>query len=168
MEEQINKLAEMRDELVGAMIGLAKSCQNNPKTENTDSVIIEGLFLSARNTDSNQETLQAMIDKVNKEKDIIVPNCKHCQSPCGNTSNYDMNEIWNAPEDIRSAKSKLLVISQELAKYAYQAMEQGYENEEVNYFFHKALCMLGYDLEEEHLLPVIKEAQEYLEQCEVE
>ena len=41
--------AKLQDELTGALIGLAKSCGNNPKTENTDRIIIEGLFTTITN-----------------------------------------------------------------------------------------------------------------------
>lgn len=37
-------VAKAQDELTGALIGLAKTCGNNPKTADTDRVIIEGLF----------------------------------------------------------------------------------------------------------------------------
>ena len=37
-------VAKAQDELTGALIGLAKPCGNNPKTADTDRVIIEGLF----------------------------------------------------------------------------------------------------------------------------
>ena len=32
--------AALQDELTGAVIGLAKSCENNPKTPDTDRIII--------------------------------------------------------------------------------------------------------------------------------
>ena len=41
--------ARLQDELTGALIGLARACGNNPKTENTDRVIIEGLFTCVTN-----------------------------------------------------------------------------------------------------------------------
>ena len=36
--------ANLQDQLTGSLIGLAKACGNNQKTENTDRIIIEGLF----------------------------------------------------------------------------------------------------------------------------
>ena len=83
-------VAALQDELTGALIGLAKACGNNPKTENTDRIIIEGLFTTVTNVNFNTETLTAMIQAVNEEKATVVPNCSSCMSPCGNTSNYDM------------------------------------------------------------------------------
>ena len=72
--------AKLQDELTGALIGLAKSCGNNPKTENTDRIIIEGLFTTITNVNFNDETLKEMIAKVKAEKNKIVPDCSASES----------------------------------------------------------------------------------------
>lgn len=159
-------VAALQDELTGALIGLAKACGNNPKTENTDRIIIEGLFTTVTNVNFNAETLTAMIQAVNEEKTKVVPNCSSCMSPCGNTSNYDMKNLWNEPdEDIRSLKSLILFGIRGMAAYAYHAMVLGYTDETVNSFFYKALSFISYDLEMEHLLPVVLEVGEVNLKC---
>ena len=152
--------AKLQDELTGALIGLAKSCGNNPKTENTDRMIIEGLFTTITNVNFNDETLKEMIEKVKAEKNKIVPDCSVCQNPCGNTDDYDMNSLWNDNEDIRSLKSLILFGIRGMAAYAYHAMVLGYTSEEVNSFFYRALSVIGYDMDMELLLPVVLEVGE--------
>ena len=68
--------ANLQDQLTGALIGLAKACGNNQKTENTDRIIIEGLFTTVTNVNFNDNTLEEMIEKVHQEKDRIVPGCE--------------------------------------------------------------------------------------------
>lgn len=157
--------AKLQDELTGALIGLARACGNNPKTENTDRIIIEGLFTTITNVNFNQKTLNDMIMKVKEEKNRIVPNSHACSAPCGNTDDYDMNLIWNAHEDIRSLKSLILFGIRGMAAYAYHAMVLGYEDEKVNEFFYKALCIISYDMGMEELLPVVLEVGEVNLQC---
>lgn len=157
--------AKLQDELTGALIGLARACGNNPKTENTDHIIIEGLFTTITNVNFNQRTLNDMITKVKEEKNRIVPDCRVCSDPCGATDDYDMNLIWNDNEDIRSLKSLILFGIRGMAAYAYHAMVLGYEDEEVNKFFHKALCIISYDMGMEELLPVVLEVGEVNLQC---
>ena len=65
--------AKLQDELTGALIGLVKTCGSSTKTENTDRIIIEGLFTTITNVNFNNQTLQDMIDKVHNEKNIISP-----------------------------------------------------------------------------------------------
>ena len=149
--------AKLQDELTGALIALARACSNNPKTQQTDRLILEGLFTTVTNVNFNDETLQEMIDRIEEEKRRIVPGCASCGSPCGNTDRFNMSRIWNAEEDIRSLKSLILFGIRGMAAYAYHAMVLGYENAEVNEFMIKALSMLGEDWGMEELLPVVME-----------
>ena len=149
--------AKLQDELTGALIGLARACSNNPKTEDTDRLILEGLFTTVTNVSFNDETLTQLIERVHAEKGRIVPGCAFCTSRCGNTDDYDMNRLWNAQEDIRSLKSLILFGIRGMAAYAYHAMVLGYTSEEVNSFFYKALFVLAEDWGMEELLLVVME-----------
>ena len=155
-----SNIAALQDELTGALIGLARTCESNPKTSNTDRIIIEGLFTTITNVNFNDETLLQMIDNVNAEKARIAPGCGVCANPCGNTDNYDMARIWNADEDIRSLKSLILFGIRGMAAYAYHAMMLGHTADSVNQFFYKALACISYDLSMEQLLPIVMETGE--------
>ena len=50
----------LHNELLGAVIGLARTCANNPKTDDTDRLIFTALRVSA-NKSANEQTLAAMI-----------------------------------------------------------------------------------------------------------
>lgn len=149
--------AKLQDELTGALIGLARACTNNEKTEQTDRLILEGLFTTLTNVNFNNETVQELIDRVNREKARVVPGCVSCASHCGNTENYDLENIWNADEDIRSLKSLILFGIRGVAAYAYHAAVLGVSNEEVNAFFYKALFALAEDWGMDKLLPIVME-----------
>ena len=149
--------AHLQDELTGALIGLARACANNPKTEQTDRLILEGLFTTLTNVNFDDETIRALIDRVNEEKARIVPVCVDCMSRCGNTDNYDLEHLWTANEDVRSLKSFILFGLRGMAAYAYHAMVLGYTDETVNAFFYKALYVLAEDWGMEELLPIVLE-----------
>lgn len=149
--------AKLQDALTGALIGLARACSNNPGTDKTDSLILEGLFTTITNVNFNDETLRSLIGRVRAEKAAIVPGCAGCASPCGNTDDYDMDRLWNAQEDIHSLKSLLLFGIRGMAAYAYHAEVLGYRSGEVNAFFYKALSVLAEDWGMEELLPVVME-----------
>ena len=157
--------AKLQDELTGALIGLARSCENHMPDEHTTELIIEGLFTTLTNVNFNDDTLKEMISRVHEEKNRLVPGCAACAARCGNTDDYDMRGIWEAEEDIRSLKSLILFGIRGLAAYAYHAMVLGYENEEVNNFFYKALCVISYDYDMASLLPVVLEVGEVNLKC---
>lgn len=151
------RTAGLQDELTGALIGLARTCASDPKTENTDRLILEGLFATVTNVNFDDEAIERLIDKVRAEKEQIAPGCAVCEAKCGNTDEYDMKRIWEAQEDIRSLKSLILFGIRGMAAYAYHAMVLGYVDEEVNTFFYKALSILAEDWGMEELLPVVME-----------
>lgn len=157
--------AKLQDELTGALIGLARACAANPKTEDTNRLILEGLFTTVTNVNFNDETLVELIKRVREEKDRIAPGCAGCQSKCGNTDDYEMSRIWEAEEDIRSLKSLILFGIRGMAAYAYHAMVLGYTSERVNEFFYKALYVLAEDWGMEDLLLVVMEVGEVNLEC---
>ena len=69
--------ARLQDELTGALIGIARASEGNEHliNENTDRIIIEGLFSTITNVNFNDETLKILIDKVHAEKNRMVPKC---------------------------------------------------------------------------------------------
>ena len=113
-----------------------------------------------------QEQWECVVSqKVHLEKNAIAPNCNACAMPCGSTEDYDMNLLWNEDEDIRSLKSLILFGIRGMAAYAYHAMVLGYEDEDVNGFFYKALSVITYDMEIGQLLPVALEVGEKNLKC---
>ena len=151
------RTANLQDELTGALIGLAKVCENNLYTKETTEIIMEGLFTTITNVNFHDEVLEKMIQKVHEEKRRIVPDGSSCAFRCGNISDYNMKELWEANEDIRSLKSLILFGIRGMAAYAYHAWVLGYSDEEVNQFFYRALSIIGNEREQEELLPIVLE-----------
>ena len=96
-----------RDTLLGALVGLARSTVNEPKTEDTDRILAAGLRLAA-DPEAAESALLRMTDIVEAEKHRVAPNCAACAMPCGNTSNYDPARLWGAPAEICALKVRLL------------------------------------------------------------
>ncbi|MBQ8186543.1 MAG: hydroxylamine reductase [Clostridia bacterium] len=152
--------ARLQDELTGALIGLARATFGNEHlvNEGTHRLVMEGLFTTVTNVNFNNETITDLIEKTAAEKKRIVPDCAVCMSSCGRTENYDMQNLWNADEDIRSLKSLILFGIRGVAAYAYHAAVLGYTDEAISGFFYKALFAVGEDSwGMEELLPVVME-----------
>lgn len=102
--------AELQDKLTGALIGLARATESNENlvNENTDRLVLKGLFTTITNVNFNNEAITALIERVEAEKERFVSKYPRCSSACGRNDNYNMNDLWNAQEDIRSLKSLIL------------------------------------------------------------
>ncbi len=148
------------DELTGAIIGLAKACKMNIRQAAVTRLLMEGLVTTITDAGFDNQALADMIEKVRMEKNRIAPGCAVCKSVCGNTSDYDIKNIWSADEDIRSLKSLILFGIRGIAVYARHGMAKGYEDEKINEFFYKALSIISYDLTMEDLVSVAAETAE--------
>lgn len=139
--------AKLQDALTGALIGLARTCQHAAPTDQTYRLLIEGLFTTVTNVNFDAATIQAMVDAVHTEKARLG----------GTDSDYDVQQIWNANEDIRSLKSLILFGMRGMAAYAYHALMLGKTDAAVQSFFIKGLTALGEDSDTDTLLPLVLE-----------
>lgn len=149
--------ANLQDDLTGALVGLAKAAGNAGRSETTDRLMLEGLFTCITNVNFDEESLRGMVNEVNRVKESIAPGCAACISPCGNTDNMNMGELWSSNEDIRSLKTLLLLGLRGMAAYAYHAHALGYHDDEVTAWFYKGLTAVGSDLDTETLTGLLME-----------
>ena len=134
--------------VIGALIGLAGACNSNPKTKNTDNIIIQALA----NKNYDVVHLEALLQEIHVEKLHISPDCATCPMPCGNTSDYDMDLILKEDNENNSIKQRIILNLQALAgKYYLDGKNMDPQ------IFYKALVYLGFDLETQTLLDLENE-----------
>lgn len=150
---------ELRKELLGALIALAKTSNNNPKTENTDRVLIEGL-VAVKMDSFSEDLLKKKLDMARQEKHVISPNCSSCASPCGNTSEYDV-ELWKKEDEIcRAIKRQMIEELLEAAQDVYQGMMLKKDMSTGMDIFYKVLEIVTYEFEAQELREVQRELKE--------
>lgn len=133
-----------RDSIICALIGLAGAVSNNGKTTETDRIVRDALLA---------EDSQAAVDTIHREKFTISPNCATCESPCGNTSDYDLEKYRNTPKELMEVKNEVVNGLVEIAE-ATRSDGDSVELPEVAY---KAIAYLGYNLEETSYRKVLEE-----------
>ena len=124
---------EIRQKLTGAVIGLARTCENNEKTENTNRVFLEALTV-AGDWSASIFDMSEMLEKVRNEKYTVSPGCVTCAAPCGNTDDYDMENLWKESEEIGAFKNTILMVICQTAAKLYHA-DQTEESETVKLLF---------------------------------
>lgn len=147
------------DRIISALIGLVGACNNNPKTTDTDNLVIKALAFPLICPEYDDGTLQKMIDNIYSEKNSVAPGCAMCTAPCGNTSDYDMRRIYEADDETRKVKLQILEKIQELAYYAYRDRQSGIPSNIDNVFFYKSLSYVSYDMDVTDLLGLLEEAE---------
>lgn len=142
---KIAEVAGLEDQLTGALIALAQAGEPAAFTDEARMLAIESLFATVTNVDFSAASVQGLIDRVHA-----------VAAGMGSTvEDYDMAEIWNADEDIRSLKSLVLFGIRGMAAYAEHARVLGYADDQVDAFFFEALAALAQPGSMDELLPLV-------------
>lgn len=145
------------DRIISVLIGLVGACGSNPKTANTDNLVIKALAFPLLSPEGDYEQL---VEEIYAEKNAVSPGCAHCAMPCGNTSDYDMDRLYHAQPEIKDAKLRVLQELQALAARIWRGGEREKCMESDREFFYKALAYVSYDMKEEDFLALLDEARE--------
>ncbi len=138
--------ANLQDALTGAMVGLAQVAEGKALAPSRTKAVLEGLFTTVTNVDFDSARVQQYIDTVHAETKVLG----------GAVADYNMQNLWDENEDIRSLKSLLLFGLRGMAAYAFHALVLGYTSEEVDEFLFKGLRAVGdSSASMESLLPLV-------------
>lgn len=172
MAEKKDVTVRLQNELTGALIGLARAIDDPAvASAETWTVMTEGLLATApeahlddtaTSTDlhSDDAAIEALISKVRAEKERLAPGCSQCMAPCGRTADYDMQALWNAEEEVRTLKLRILADLREIAAHIAHAPAQQDEETDVYPLLYEALFKIGYDESVEALLPTVRKVEE--------
>ena len=139
--------ARLQDQLVGAMIGLARAAEGvECPGDRVYRTVIEGLFTTLTNVSFDDDAIRAQIEKTHREKErLLAAPVKKSAGPrekaagesgaaasVQDTDDYNLGLLWDMDPDIRSLKSLILFGLKGMAAYAYHALMLGASDETVN------------------------------------
>lgn len=158
---------DLRNQLLGSLIGLVRAADNNEELilAATNHLILETMSATADCSSVLDAQLLNLQTRIIAEKQRIVPDCFHCASPCGRTDDYDMKLIWEA-DDKKAAAVKVQIL-EKLQRFAASVVNHTFDaklTEDQIKCLYKALYLLGVDLEEEYLIPILKEVKNLFNQ----
>ena len=148
--------AKAQDELIGALIGLAKAAEYGTPTDSTDRLVLKGLFTTITNVSFNTHTVKELTAEVKDEKRRIYKS---------HVDDYELSRLWDAVDDIRSLKSLILFGIKGMAAYAYHALALGKTDSEVNSFFYTALRAIESENDPDKLLRLVLKTGEVNFKC---
>ena len=169
--------ARLQDQLVGAMIGLARAAEGvECPGDRVYRTVIEGLFTTLTNVSFDDDAIRAQIEKTHREKERLLAapvkksagprekaagesgaaeNAACAAASVQDTDDYNLGLLWDMDPDIRSLKSLILFGLKGMAAYAYHALMLGASDETVNQFFLMGLREIAKDGTVESLLPTV-------------
>lgn len=139
--------SNFQDELTGVLIGLANSVDPANVSKETVKLIYDALFATITNVDFDSDHVKSITKHVLAAK-TMSPNAK---------PDYDMAQLWENSEDIRSLKTLILLGIRGVAAYASHAMALGYTDADMDARIIKQLQTISKDLTVEQLIPEVME-----------
>ena len=136
--------AGLQDVLIGELASLA-AC--DARTPEIDELVENALFSTLTNVNFDDLSLSALVEKVRKAR-----------VQAGGAEAYDLAQLWQAQEDVRSLKSLLLFGMKGIAAYASHARALGRVSDEVTGFLYRGLALIASDAAKEELLASVMEA----------
>ena len=122
--------ARLQDQLVGAMIGLARAAEGvECPGDRVYRTVIEGLFTTLTNVSFDDDAIRAQIEKTHREKERLLAapvkksagprekaagesgaaeNAACAAASVQDTDDYNLGLLWDMDPDIRSLKSLIL------------------------------------------------------------
>ena len=140
--------ADIQDKIIASLIDFADSVPPEKINSETDKLVMKSLFSTITNVNFNNDSLNIILNEIEREK---------IKTDSKNSSPYDMENLWNENEDIRSLKSLILFGIKGMAAYAYHALILGKTDKEVNSFLYKALSSIKKENDLNKLLELVLE-----------
>ena len=160
MAEKNDVTVRLQNELTGALIGLARAIDDPAvASAETWTIMTEGLMATAPDACLSDAALETLIQNVRAEKARLAPGCSQCMAPCGRTADYDMQALWNAEEEVRTLKLRIVADLREIAAHIAHAPAQQDEETDVYPLLSEALFKIGYDESTEALMTTVRKVE---------
>ncbi|NLC62962.1 MAG: hydroxylamine reductase [Thermoanaerobacterales bacterium] len=140
------EVANKQDELMCALIGLARASYGKSPGKNADELMMQSLFATVTNVNFDEDRIDEMIRLVNSETDKL-----------GGAKEMPVENLWQGDPDIVSLRSTLLLGLRGMAAYAWHAYILGKTDEQVNSWFYKGMRTIGEEHSIEEWLDLLME-----------
>jgi len=140
------EVAHKQDQLVAALIGLARAAKGKSPGVKADVLVMEALFATLTNVDFDPVRIDEYRDAVAKEK-----------AKLGGADDYDPAALYHGETDTTSLRAALIFGLKGMAAYALHAHVLGKDNLEVSGWFYKGLQAVGEEHSVEEWLSLIME-----------
>ena len=140
------EVARKHDELVCALIGLARAAEGKTPGKEVDELMMQGLFATLTNVNFNSDRIDEFKIRVEAAKNKL-----------GGAEDFDPDILFHGDTDILSLRSTLLFGLRGMAAYAWHAHILGKDDAEVTAWFYKGMRAVGEDHSVDEWLSLIME-----------
>jgi hydroxylamine reductase len=128
-------VADLQDELTGALIDLARAAEGKQPNRQTDELMMQSLFATLTNVNFDTVRIKELKEQLEREKVKF-----------SDTEAFNVGSLFSGDVDMVSLRSTLLFGIRGMAAYAWHAHILGKDDEEVTAWLYKGMRSIG----EEH------------------
>lgn len=140
------EVARKHDELICALIGLARAAEGKTPGIKADELMMQGLFATLTNVNFDPARIEDLKRQVDAEKIKL-----------GGAKDFDPDVLFHGDTDVVSLRSTLLFGLRGMAAYAWHAHILGKDDKEVSGWFYKGMRAIGQDHSVDEWLSLIME-----------
>ncbi len=140
------EVANKQDELMCALVGLARAASNKAPRRETDEIMLKALFATVTNVSFDGNRIDELREEAKREKEFL-----------GGAEDLEADKLWNGDQDMVSLRSTLLLGLRGMAAYAWHAHVLGKEDSEVTSWFYKGMHAVGEEHTVEEWLDLLME-----------
>jgi len=140
------EVARKHDELVCALIGLARAAEGKRPGTEADELMMQGLFATLTNVNFDPNIIDELKQQVDAAKIKL-----------GGAEDFDPDTLFHGDADIVSLRSTLLFGLRGMSAYAWHAHILGKDNAEVTAWLYKGMRAIGEDHSVDEWLSLIME-----------
>ena len=140
------EVARKHDELVGALVGLARAAEGKTPGRQADELMMQGLFATLTNVNFDPARIEELKQRVEAEK-----------AKLGGAEDFDPDRLFHGDTDIVSLRSTLLFGLRGMAAYAWHAHVLGKDDAEVTAWLYWGMGAIGQEHSVDEWLSLIME-----------
>jgi hydroxylamine reductase len=140
------EVARKHDELVCALVGLARAAEGKTLGTKVDELMMQGLFATLTNVNFDANRIDELKEQVEAEKTKL-----------GGAEDFDPDSLFHGDTDVVSLRSTLLFGLRGMAAYAWHAHILGKDDPEVTAWLYKGMRAIGEDHSVDEWLSLIME-----------
>lgn len=140
------EVSRKHDELVSALVGLARAAEGKTPGNKADELMMKGLFATLTNVNFDPARIDDLKQQVEAEKTKL-----------GGAEDFNPDNLFHGDIDVVSLRSTLLFGLRGMAAYAWHAHILGNDNTAVTAWLYKGMRAIGQDHSVEEWLALIME-----------
>lgn len=156
--QELARILQLQDDLLGALVGLARTCVRMEDISAVPPLLIAGLSATQAPAQADPLLLTALLEEAHAQKAAETAGCASCLTPCGRFSDFSMQELHCMSTEVQVQKHLLLCALHGIAAQAHALRTLGTPDAKAEDFLLRGVFFLGEYVDAADIHTLVQEA----------